>query len=101
MPRNLQPLACVRHVPLVKETHITFSVGARFKDEQPDVKKALRRIMRSPNSKFRVVTEGAAALGAVCFNDLQGVVAWACSVRRTLNELGPKTYGVDGVAMPT
>ena len=101
VPRNLQPLACVRHVPLVKEEHITFSVGARFKDEQPDVKKALRRIMRSPNSKFRVVTEGAAAPGAVCFNDLQGVVAWACSVRRTLNELGPKTYGVDGVAMPT
>ena len=30
--RNLQPLACVRHVPLVKETHITFCVGARFKD---------------------------------------------------------------------
>ena len=57
--------------------------------------------MRSPNSKFRVVTEGAAAPGAVCFNDLQGVVAWACSVRRTRNELGPKTYGVDGVAMPT
>ena len=87
---------------LLSKRHILlFSVGARFKDEQPDVKKALRRIMRSPNSKFRVVTEGAAAPGAVCFNDLQGVVAWACSVRRTRNELGPKTYGVDGVAMPT
>ena len=101
VPRNLQPLACVRHVPLVKEEHITFCVGARFKDWQPDVKKALRRIKQSPNSKFRVVKEGTAAPGAVCFNDLQGVVAWACSVRRTLNELGPKTYGVDGVAMPT
>ena len=41
VPRNLQPLACVRHVPLVKKTHITFSVGARFKDEQPDVKKCV------------------------------------------------------------
>ena len=101
VPRNLQPLACVRHVPLVKEEHITFCVGARFKDWQPDVTKALRRIKQSPNSKFRVVKEGTAAPGAVCFNDLQGVVAWACSVRRTLNELGPKTYGVDGVAMPT
>ena len=80
---------------------LPFPWGARFKEEQPDVKKALRRIMLSPNSKFRVVKEGAAAPGAICFNDLQGVVAWACSVRRTLNELGPKTYGVDGVAMPT
>ena len=88
-------------MPLVNEEHITFCVGARFKDWQPDVTKALRRIKQSPNSKFRVVKEGTAAPGAVCFNDLQGVVAWACSVRRTLNELGPKTYGVDGVAMPT
>ena len=76
-------------------------MGARFKDEQPDVKKALRRIMRSPNSKFTVSTEGAAAPAAVASNNMQEVVAWAFSVRRTLNELGPKTYGVDGVAMPT
>ena len=43
--------------------------------------------------------EGGAAPGAVCFDDFRAVLAWACSVRRTLNELGPKTYGVDGVAM--
>ena len=105
VPRNLQPLACVRHKPVAfptnKTDHTVFRVGARLKREQPDVHRALRRIMRYPKSKFTVSTEGAAAPGAVCFNDLQGVVAWACSVRRTLNELGPKTYGVDGVAMPT
>jgi len=98
--RNLQPLACVRHVSAKKE-HISFHVGERLKIEQPDVHKALRSIMRSPKSNFTVSTEGAAAPGAVCFNDLQEVVAWACSVRRTRNELGPKTYGVDEVAMPT
>ena len=88
---------------LLSKRHILpFPWGARFKDEQPDVKKkTLRRIMRSPNSKFIVCKKDAAALGAVSFNKLQEVVSWACSVRRTLNELGPKTYGVDGVAMPT
>ena len=96
---NLQPLACVRHVA-AKTTDTRFRVGTRLEIEQTDVHKALRRIMRSPNSKFDV-KEGPAAPGAVYFNGLQGVVAWACSVRRTLNELGPKAYGVDGVAMPT
>ena len=42
---------------------------------QPDVHRALRRIKRSHNSKFKV-EEGTAALGAVYFDDLQGVVAW-------------------------
>ena len=96
---NLQPLACVRHVA-AKTIATRFRVGKRLKTEQPDVHKALRRIKRSHISKFNV-KEGPAAPGAVYFNDMQGVVAWACSVRRTLNELGPKTYGVDGVAMPT
>ena len=100
-PENLTPLACVRHVPLARQEHITFQVGKRLRIEKPDVHRALRSIMRSPESKFTLSPEGAAAPGAVCFDDLQGVVAWACSVRRTLNELGPKTYGTDGVAMPT
>ena len=100
VPRNLQPLACVRHVP-AKETALTFRVGARLVLEHADVHRALRRIQHSPKSKFKVSKETAAAPGAVCFNDLRGVVAWACSVRRTLSELGPKAHGVDGVAMPT
>ena len=101
VPRNLGPLACVRHVPVARKEHITFRVGERLRIEKPDVHRALRSIMRSPESKFTLSPEGAAAPGAVCFNDLQEVVAWACYVRRTLNELGPKTYGVDGAAMPT
>ena len=100
-PENLGPLACVRHVALARQEHVTFQVGSRLRIEKPDVHRALGRIMRSPQSKFTLPPKGAAAPGAVCFNDLQEVVAWACSFRRTLNELGPKTYGVDGVAMPT
>ena len=102
--RNLQPLACVRHVPLCRpangETKF-FRLGSRLKTEQQEVSKAFRRIMRSPNSKFIVCKADAAPPGAVCLNNLRQVVSWACSVRRTLNELGPKTYGVDGAAMPT
>ena len=100
-PENLGPLACVRHVALARQQHVTFQVGSRLRIEKPDVHRALGRIMRSPQSKFTLPPKGAAAPGAVCFDDLQGVVAWACSVRRTLSELGPKTYGTDGVAMPT
>ena len=100
-PENLGPLACVRHVALARKECITFQVGSGLRIEKPDVHRALRSIMRSPESKFTLSPEGAAAPGAVCFDDLHGVVAWACSVRRTLNELGPKTYGMDGVAMPT
>ena len=100
VPRNLSPLACVRHVPAM-ETSLTFQVGERLLLEQPDVHKALRRIMRSPKSKFHLSTETAAASGAICFNHLRDVVAWACSVRRTFNELGPKVSGVDGVARTT
>ena len=102
--RNLQPLACVRHVPLCRpangETKF-FRLGSRLKTEQQEVSKAFRRIMLSPNSKFIVCKADAAPPGAVCLDNLRQVVSWACSVRRTLNELGPKTYGVDGAAMPT
>ena len=45
-----------------------------------------------------VSTECAAAPGALCFNDLCEVAAWACSVRRTLKVLRRKAYGVDGHA---
>ena len=100
VPRDVQPLACVRHVP-AKETKLTFRVGAALAIEQPDVHRALRRIARSPRSKFTVSAECAAVPDAVCFSDLRAVVTWACSVRRTRTELGPKTCTVDGVAMPT
>ncbi len=41
--RDVQPLACVRHVP-AKAHNLTFRVGTRLAREEPDVYKALRTI---------------------------------------------------------
>ena len=100
VPRDVQPLACVQQVS-AKETKLTFRVWEALANEQPHVRRALRRIVRPPRSKFTVSKECAAVPDAVCFSDLRAVVTWACSVRRTRTELGPKTCSVDGVAMPT
>ena len=98
VPSNLQPLACVRHVPAKAEKR-TFRLGARL---QPDVRRAFRRIERSAHSKFKVSKFTLSAPpSTMCFNELRDVVMWACSVRRTRNEAGPKASGVDGVTMPT
>ena len=99
VPGDLQPLACLRH-EAAKAQKLTFRVGARLALDQPDVLRAIRRIAQSAHSKFTVAGVRRAP-GAICFNDLRDVVMWACSVRRTRNEVGPKASGVDGVAMPT
>ena len=62
---------------------------------------ALRRIARAPGSKIVVDAVGAPASGGVSVVTLRGVVNWAASARRVLNELGPKVLSADGSRLRT
>ena len=100
VPRLLQPLARVHHLAAIK-TNYTFFVGSQLSIEQEDLPRALRCIARVPGSKYVVSDKLSADTGDIVFNSLHDVVAWACSVRRVENSIGPKAFADDGMAMPT
>ena len=75
-------------------------MGPRLSLEQEDVRRALRRIARAPASNFIVSKTSEPDKGDVFVDNLRDVVAWACSVRRVVNEIGPKAFAANGVAMP-
>ena len=98
VPGRLSPSQYLRHARAC-ETRATLSVGERLDVESPAVRAALRRIARSPGSKIGVDASGAPASGGVSWLTLQDAVDWAVSVRRVLNELGPKVLSADGARL--
>ena len=88
-PQRLKHKAC--HEAAQKEK-VTFCVGPRLKVEHEDVDKALKRIARMPQSGFTVSKTSTSASGDIFFDELRDVAAWAFSVRRVVNEMGPKSF---------
>ena len=100
VPRLLQPLARVHHLAEI-HTNYTFFVGAQLSIEHQDLPKALRFLARVHDSKYVVSKKLSADTDNIVFNSLHDVVAWACSVRKVQNLIGPKAFVVDGTSMPT
>ena len=97
-PRSLTPKHCVCHVPVYggQRRALRFWIAPEFVIERADAFKALRNLANAPGSNVTVVkTER----GAVCVRSLRELVAWAASVRRVENALGPKVFTASGAAM--
>ena len=89
------------HDVAATHTDYTFFLGAQLRIEQQDLPKAMRSLARAHDSKYVVSKKLSADTDDIVFNSLHDVVAWACSVRKVQNLIGPKAFVVDGTAMPT
>ena len=85
----------MRHLPAIKNSPVTFRLGATL---DPDVKTALKRLTRREGSVFCITEEKEE--GEVFVGTVRDVVAWACSARRVANERGPKVVDADGRRLP-
>ena len=99
-PRSLAPKHCVHHVPISGgQPALRFWIAPEFVIERAQACKALRNLANAPGSNMTVEEkEKTPARGAVCVRSLRELVAWAASVRRVENALGPKVFTASGAA---
>ena len=100
-PGRLSPTQYLRHARVVDTTSATTVGVAEGLDRvEPAVRTALQHIARaSPKSKIRVQAPGAPASGGMSWRTLRDAVTWAISVRRVVNEVGPKVLSHDGARL--
>jgi len=99
VPGRLSSTQYLRHARACETTSATLTVAERLDVEFPAVRAALRRIARARESKIRVEARGVPASGGVSWQTLRDAVGWAVSVRRVVNELGPKVLTADGARL--
>ena len=99
VPGRLSSTQYLRHARACETTSATLTVADRLDVECPAVRAALRRIARARESNIRVEARGAPASGGVSWQTLRDAVGWAVSVRRVVNELGPKVLTADGARL--
>ena len=98
LPSHRSPTLLLGRCLLVQPFQLPLSV------ESSRVLAALRHIASAPGSKLAVGAAGALASGpavddAVVWTSLRDAVAWAASVRRVRNEVGPKVLGAGGARL--
>ena len=97
VPGRLSATQYLRHARACETTSATtVSVAERLRLEAPAVRAALRRIAWARRSNIRVKASGAPASGGKSWETLRDAVDWAISVRRVVNEPGPKVLAADG-----
>ena len=97
-PGRLSATQYLRHARACETTRATtVRLAERLSSAEPCVKTALRYIARaSKKSKIRVQASGAPASGCTSWETIRDAVEWAISVRKVVNEVGPKVLAGDG-----
>ena len=100
-PGRLSATQYLRHARACETTSATtVRVAERLHLVEPAVKASLQRIARASRGNIRVEAPGApAASGGMSWETLRRAADWAISVRRVLNEVGPKVLAADGARL--
>lgn len=100
VPGRLSATQYLRHARACETTSATtVRVAERLHLVQPAMKAALLRIARARKSNIRVEAPRAPASGGMSWETLRHAVDWAISVRRVVNEVGPKVLAADGARL--
>ena len=105
-PRRVHPQQVTRHVPALKNSEVKFALARRIEVEYIDVRRALQRAKLANGSSITFASEDrasgrnpavAASSDTYKLESLTDFVTWAISVRRVVQERGPKAVPLDGV----